>query len=118
MLTTSTLTALTAALALGLSASGQSAAAQNTETVSVKVSYADLNLSTEAGAKVMLQRIRSAAKKICGDGSDDPVAFIYQTLPCAKATTDRAVAKFGNPIVTALNSGKSTAPAIALASNR
>jgi UrcA family protein len=118
MLTTSKLTALSAVLALGFVVSGQSAAAQTAETVSVKVSYADLNLSTEAGTKVMLQRIRGAAKTICAGGSDDPVEYMYETLPCAKDATNRAVAKFGNPILTALNSGKSAPAAMALASNR
>jgi UrcA family protein len=118
MFTTSTLTALTASLALGFAASGQSAAAQNAETVSVKVSYVDLNLSTEAGAKVMLQRIRSAAMKICGTGSDDPVDHFYGYLPCVNGATDRAVARFHNRIVSALNGGKSGPQPILLASNR
>jgi UrcA family protein len=118
MLTTSTLTAVSAALALGFSACGQSAAAQNTETVSVKVSFADLNLSTEAGAKIMLQRIRNAAKEVCGTESDDPIDRMFEYLPCVNGTTDRAVARFHNPIVTALNSGKNASQPTALASNR
>jgi UrcA family protein len=80
----STLTALSAALAVGFAAYAQSAAAQdvegvsvygqssiapNAEWVSVKVSYGDLNLSTETGARVMLQRIHNAAATICGTES-------------------------------------------------
>ena len=118
MLTTQTLTALSAALALGFTACGQSAAAQTTETASVKVSFADLNLSSEAGAKVMLQRIRNAAEKVCGIESDDPIDQLYEYRPCVKTTTNRAVANFHNPIVTALNSGKSAPAPMALASNR
>lgn len=118
MFTPFTLTALSATLALGMAACGQSAAAQTPDTVSVKVSYADLNLSTEAGAKAMLQRIRTAAKKICGAEMDDPIERLYEYKPCVNGTTDRAVAQFGNPIVTALNSGKRAPAAMALASNR
>ena len=118
MFTMSTITALSAAMAVGFAACGQSASAQDTETPSAKVYYADLNLSTEAGAQVMLRRIRSAAEKVCGIQNDDPLDRFYEWAPCVKSTTKRAVAEFGNPIVTALNSGKHGVAITALASNR
>ncbi|MGI8839301.1 MAG: UrcA family protein [Caulobacteraceae bacterium] len=119
MFTKSALTGFSAVLALGLAAAGQSASAQTADTVSIKVSYADLNLSTEAGAKVMLQRIRNAAKTIC-DPSPDSTDLLQDHLyrSCVNTITDHSVARFNNPIVTALNSGKSAPASMALASNR
>ncbi len=114
----STLTVLTAVSALGFVIAAQHATAQNAETVSVKVSFGDLNLATEAGAKVMLQRFRNAAKTICGPALSDPIQIMYEYRPCVNAITDHAVATFHNPIVTALNSGKGAPAATALASNR
>lgn len=113
MLTKSILTALAASAALGL-AGAHPASAQ--ETVSVKVSYGDLDLGKEAGAKAMLQRIRHAARTICGEPTGGLNAH-FQYWSCFKSTTDRAVATFGNPMVTAMNSGGRPA-AIQLASNR
>ncbi len=114
----STLTVLTAVSALGFALAAQHATAQSAETVSIKVSYGDLNLSTEAGAKVLLQRLRNAAKTICGPALSDPMDAMYAYRPCVNAITDRAVARFGNSIVTALNGGKSAPASTALASNR
>lgn len=102
-----TRTALIATLALGLSATALPAAAQTAyyapqdaaapvvsgiviesrrrdgeEMVSKTVSYADLDVSSHAGARVLFQRIRSAAEDICGPDSgwsgevhDDPKAM-------------------------------------------
>ena len=59
---------LMAALALPLTAYG--AAPTHFEDVSVKVSYADLNIDNEAGAKILYLRLRNAAEEVCGLGSD------------------------------------------------
>lgn len=106
MFTTTTLTALSAAVAVGFAACPPSAVAMDTETASVAVPYGDLNLASEAGAKIMLRRIRDAAAKVCGDQIDDPLDRLFELAPCVKFTTSRAVAQFHNPMVTALNSGK------------
>jgi UrcA family protein len=118
MLTTLKLTALSAALAVGfaayapsaaaqdvegLSVYGQSAVAPNAEIVSVAVPYGDLNLSSEAGAQIMLQRIHNAAVTICGTESGSILDRVMVYEPCADGITYRAVARFDNPIVSALN---------------
>ena len=119
MFTTSTLISLSAAMAVGFAACGQSAAAQDSEVFSTTVFYGDLNLANEAGARVMLQRIRNAAEKVCGTEYDgDPLSRLMEWAPCVKSTTARAVAAFGNPIVTVLNSDKHGAAPKTLASNR
>jgi UrcA family protein len=116
MITKSKLSAIAAVLALGGIAAGHSVQAQDSETASVNVSYGDLNLATPAGARTMYQRIQSAARTICGAEPSAPLdrAMIYEG--CVRSTTDRAVAKFGNPNVAAI-SGHGSAPTT-LASNR
>ena len=66
MQTKSPLTALMTVLALGAACVSQSAFAASEDIASVKVQYADLNLSSPAGAQAMLQRIRHAANTVCG----------------------------------------------------
>ena len=51
------------------------------------VQYADLNLNTSAGAKVLYRRIRNAAKQVCGD-EDSRQADV---AAAAKACVDQAI---------------------------
>lgn len=118
MFTTSTRVALAAASALGFAACGQSAVAQNADTVSVKVSYADLNTSSPAGARAMLQRIRTAAKAICGTESDDPLDQLMIYRPCVDGVTNRAVVTLDDPTVTAINNHQRPSSVFAQAGNR
>ena len=64
-------TSLALLLALGatLPAVGLAAASTNTERASVKVSYADLNIHSEAGAKALYARLKSASERVCDVGS-------------------------------------------------
>ena len=81
--------------------------------VSVNVSVADLNLSSPAGAKIVLRRIRGAAQTICGSEPDMRTGrfAIYQA--CVKTTVDTTVASLGSPMVTALNAGQPAPIAVA-----
>ena len=63
------------------------AGAQAGETNSVTVRYSDLNLNTAAGAKVLYQRINSAAKQVCGDVDSRQM----QRATVAKACMDQAI---------------------------
>jgi UrcA family protein len=110
-----TLAALT--LALGGTALASAASAQEVEPlvvyghrvapgsqiVSVVVPYGDLNLTTYPAADVMLGRIRGAAKTICGTESANPIDRATIWRPCVEDITYRAVADFGNPLVSQLN---------------
>jgi UrcA family protein len=107
--------------ALGLFATAYAASArpmiETADMVSTPVSYADLNLSTEAGAKVMLRRITNAARDICGSEPPRKEFDTYHLYgACLKTVTDRAVAKLNSPLVTALNSGDDDKIAVILAS--
>jgi UrcA family protein len=111
-MSTSNLTALLAAatLAIGIgSASAVSAADQ--DTASVTVPYGDLNLSTQDGAKAVLQRIEQAARQVCKPDAD------IANLPgmgdwsriCERDRIRDAVSHLDAPMVTAVLNGRSQA---------
>jgi len=97
-------------IALGLlgAAPGHAAAigpeVEQGDTVSIKVSVADLDLTAEAGARIALGRIRTAANMICGP-EPSPVQIDRFTAykACVKADVDAAVATLDRPLLTALN---------------
>ena len=65
--------------------------------------YGDLDLSSEAGAQVMLQRIHNAAQTICGPDAGHLLDRLMVYQPCVNGITNRAVDQFDNPIVADLN---------------
>lgn len=61
---------------------------------SVKVSYADLNLQKEAGAKVLYRRLQQASKQACGVESlqvAGSVSAVAQMNQCYRETLTAAV---------------------------
>ena len=118
----SILISLAATLVFGSALGSEPAAAQNStanfDRISVHVPYSDLNLASEAGASIMLRRIRNAAKDICGPQPDDVLHYGAQYDACVKAITDRSVASFNNPMVTAMNGGRGEASATQVVSIR
>ena len=106
MFTKSTVAALAALTALGFAATAPSAYAGNDtanfDTAAVKVSYADLNLSSQAGATVLLHRIHQVAKTICGEPGKDLI-LARSTEKCIHSTVDDAVASVNSPVLTAMN---------------
>jgi UrcA family protein len=87
--------------------------------VSATVSYADLDLSTEAGARTMLQRIRFTAREMCGS---EPVHSPLtpraptQFRNCVIDAVDSAVAGLGAPLVASLNNTEAEQALTVLAS--
>jgi UrcA family protein len=68
-----------------------------------RVSYADLNLPTDAGARTLLGRIQGAAKNVCAPQPAPPdlnQQDDYKT--CLRDARDGAVAELGNPRVSTL----------------
>lgn len=74
--------------------------------VSASVSYADLDLSTESGARAMLDRVKVAARDMCG------VKPIHSPLTprapgqfhaCVADAVDSAVTSLGSSLVLALH---------------
>jgi UrcA family protein len=114
----SALNVLTAVLALGFAIAAQHATAQTADSVSIKVSYGDLNPATEAGAKVLRLRLRDAARTVCSAAMDDPREAMYAYRPCVNAVTGRAIARVDRAVGGALNSGGSLRLAMTPASGR
>jgi UrcA family protein len=78
-------------------------AAVGTETHSQTVKFGDLDLSKSEGQKALLSRIRSAAGEVCGqkpETNDAKGSSGYKK--CVGEAVNGAVAKIGNPGLTAL----------------
>ena len=94
------------------------ARAEDASYYSTKVLYRDLNLGTDDGARLMLGRIRHAAKQLCGPQPGDALQTLYVYKPCVDQTIDRAVARLGSSRVAVLNGGKASPATMELASDR
>jgi UrcA family protein len=67
------------------------------------VSYADLNLNSTAGAKTLYQRIRTAAKAVCGSPYERMHRMQKAARACVQHAIDDAVTQVGNRNLTALH---------------
>ncbi len=101
----SAVTVMLAALSLGAHAD------TSTDGLSIRgrsvVYYGDLNIDTEQDAKIMLQRIERAAKKVCGGHAS--VSSYTPTLDhtfeeCRAEAIARTVKQLGAPTVTRIYS--------------
>ncbi|RYG34259.1 MAG: UrcA family protein [Burkholderiales bacterium] len=84
------------------------AQAQTAAKPATAVSYADLDLSTHDGARVLLKRINSAAKEACGPAPVmSPLTPAAATLHdrCVEQAADKAVADVNAPLLVALHTG-------------
>jgi UrcA family protein len=91
------------ALAFSFAVSGNAAMANSVETVSKAVSYADLNLSTEAGQERLEMRMKSAVNEVCGTPNSRSLEEKIQINKCrqtamksAARNMDIAIAKNQN----------------------
>lgn len=97
-----------ALVAVSLSAP-QLATAGDIVTKSATVTYADLNLSSPAGAKTLYGRIRTAARKVCTVNGESPYEF--QNLDkrrCIRSAIDQAVMKVDSPVLVAMHAASNT----------
>ena len=99
-----TLTGIAAtAVLLGLGVTPAWSAAPDAH--SVTVSFRDLDLSTQAGAKALYGRIQSAARKVCGNpGADVIEQSIWRS--CYRNAVSDAVGKVNSPLLTAVHTGR------------
>jgi len=75
---------------------------------SEKVSYSDLNVEKEAGAKQLYRRLQHASKRVCGVESlkiAGSIAAVSQANRCYRTTLDSAVAKVNNAALTEIHEG-------------
>ena len=68
-----------------------------------KVSYGDLNLDTEAGAKVLYRRLRQAAGEVCTSIESMDAVLRATWSACYHNAMTSAVASVNKPAVTALH---------------
>jgi UrcA family protein len=105
-----------AALAAIACGSTRVSAADGYVSHSVKVSYADLNLSSEAGAATLYQRIRSAARNVCSpEPGERPLERYRDWKQCYETAINNAVGKVNSPLLSALHGSKTptTPPRVA-----
>jgi UrcA family protein len=69
---------------------------------SKKVSYADLDISQPAGAKVLYGRIARAAREVCNYTGFDPLGAAQVRIRCINYAIDNAVKDVGSPTLSAL----------------
>ena len=103
MISTKIFVALTVLAVAGFASHPASAQPLGADVVSVKVSYADLDLTGSRGAAVMAARIHNAARAICG-GDQASYADLQQrqlAKACVEDVSTRAAAQLGSPVVTA-----------------
>ncbi|HEY7640535.1 MAG TPA: UrcA family protein [Steroidobacteraceae bacterium] len=93
---------MTAMLAGSLSGMAHATAVRGNVQQQV-VSFADLNLQSEADAAVLLERIESAARNVCGlHAGPMPLEIKAHLQICAREATARAVADVKAPQLTRL----------------
>lgn len=94
---------------LALMAAPVAARAETAATAPPKqetVSYADLDLSREAGAKILIARMQAAAERVCGPApvlADLKFHAIY--THCVRETVQRSVASVDSAVVAKVYSG-------------
>ena len=109
MFSNTTLAAV-AAISLFAGVSTASAATPSGDTVSVTISYGDLDLNTNTGAQAMFARITHAANEICGPQPDSQLldrAPAYKG--CMSTVTRRALTMLGSARVSAVAGRQSPA---------
>lgn len=91
--------------------------AHEAETVAgprVTVAYHDLNLSTVAGADAMIQRLETAARRVCRTAGSGLRGLEQreERQACRAAALETAVASLEAPVVTARFEGSHSAPTV------
>jgi UrcA family protein len=83
-----------AAMTTGLAAIAQLASAASPIDDSrrhVEVQFADLNLSTTAGADMLYQRLHSAAESVCNEDGTKDLGSMFRVKACMSAAISAAV---------------------------
>jgi UrcA family protein len=88
--------------AIALCALQATAQAADDGLPSKRVSYADLDISTPAGAKVLYRRIVRAAKDVCEFSGFDSLGAAQLMNRCIDYAIDNAVKDVGAPALSAL----------------
>jgi UrcA family protein len=96
---------VSAALAAAIGLGGQASANRtDIRTESQRVPYGDLDLTTEAGAQTLAERIRLAAARVCqkASGGQSWIQLRRDYRDCVTDATQHAVAQVDKPAVHAV----------------
>ena len=94
-------------LGIALPATGMAAAPSQIDDASIKVSYADLNIHSEAGARVLYTRLKRATEEVCGiqdhviNGS---LAATLRARTCFEKTLEASVRKIDSDALSKIHS--------------
>jgi UrcA family protein len=97
------LTALSACVLIVATAAARAGSAAPPATAAIKVSYADLNLATDAGSRALYQRITAAAHKVCAVSDIRDLDALAGDQSCERAAVTQAVQQVHNAHVAALS---------------
>ena len=102
-----TITSAFAALAIIAAAVAPASADPARHAVSVRVSYADLDLSRIEGVKTLTARIENALNKACGRTQARVPQNVRRNIQaCRKAGMETAVASIDAPLLTAFHADR------------
>ncbi len=93
-------------VALGAPTIASADAGNQLKGVSVKVSYADLNLEKQEGAKALYRRLQQASKQACdyrGLKVAGSIRRMTETQQCYREALTEAVAEIDNELVTEIH---------------
>jgi UrcA family protein len=96
------LTAAAATASAGTACAEHSAAIATSTASSVRVSYRDLDLATDAGSRALYERITQAARKVCAVSDIRDLTALAQSDSCERAAVSQAVQQVHSPRLAAL----------------
>jgi UrcA family protein len=80
------------------------------EVPAIAVSYADLDLTSDAGVKALYRRLQAAAKQVCGPSTRQNVEREMERRACYRETLSHAVTKVNIEMLSALHKNASAPP--------
>ncbi len=104
---------VTAAAVAVLTLSGAASAREQPSSLRIKVSYADLNLESEAGIRKLHARLRSAAREACDVRpytQTRSLALLQAASDCFDEALESAIESVNNERLTALLEKRSSSP--------
>ena len=99
---------LMTAIGLTLPTLGLAGVPSQTEKVSVKVSYADLDIHSSAGAKVLYARLKRASEQVCGSTSYVTTRSLTETSKakaCVREALEASVEKIDSDALEEIHAG-------------
>ena len=95
-------------LGIAVPTTGMAAAPSQINDASVKVSYADLNIQSEAGARVLYTRLKRATEEVCGIQThviNGSLAATLRARTCFEETLEASVKKIDSDALSKIHSG-------------